>query len=223
MARCSRTLQLERGNSFCSWRTFSQHGSRPSHNSWSKPEQYLCLQLFSGSHMHVDYILLQKGVDLCRSFNIVESTTALSHLGKQVIAISIIYCNIQWSGPQTILTSRLTKINGAAHKQAYPPPPPPIPLSRLHLFLFSTPPIICFLLHSRYHLLSLPVVFISQDLFLSFCSLAFIYQPRTRTNTWAQLLTPAWPTKLFTFMQVGLEQCNTKRKIWLKLVKIYPS
>lgn len=98
--------------------------------------------------MHADYILLQKGVDLRRSFNIAESTTALSHLGKQVIAISIIHRNIQWLRPQTILTSRLTEINGAARKQADPPAPPTIPLSRLHLFLFSTPPIICLPLHA---------------------------------------------------------------------------
>ncbi len=85
-------------------------------------------------------MLLQRRVDLCCLFNIAENTTALSHLGKQVIAISIIYSDIQWSRPQTILTNRLTEINAAAHKQADPPPPPPIPLSRLYLFfspLFS--------------------------------------------------------------------------------------
>lgn len=81
-------------------------------------------------------ILLQRRVDLCCLFNIAKNTTGLSHLGKQVIAISIIYSDIKWSRPQTILTKRLTEINVAAHKQAYPPPPPPIPLYRLHLFLF---------------------------------------------------------------------------------------
>lgn len=144
-------------------------------------------QLLPGARMHADYILLQKGVDLRRSFNIAESTTALSHLGKQVIAISIIHRNIQWLRPQTILTSRLTEINGAARKQADPPAPPPIPLSRLHLFLFSTPPIICLPLHAD--IISPPsppdpppsphVVFICQDLFSSFCSLAVIRQPGT--------------------------------------------
>lgn len=78
------------------------------------------------------------------SFNIAERTTALSHLGKQVIAISIIHRSIQWPGPQTILTSRLTEINGVARKQSDPPLPP----STLHLFLLSAPPIICLPLHS---------------------------------------------------------------------------
>lgn len=67
--------------------------------------------------------LLQRRVDLCCLFNIAQNTTALSHLGKQVIAISIIYSDIQWSRPQTILTRRLTEINVAAHIQASPPPP----------------------------------------------------------------------------------------------------
>lgn len=92
--------------------------------------------------------LLQRRVDLCCLFNIAQNTTALSHLGKQVIAISIIYSDIQWSRPQTILTRRLTEINVAAHIQASPPPQP-ILLSRLNLFLFfSLLPIICFLLCS---------------------------------------------------------------------------
>lgn len=139
-------------------------------------------QLLPDARMHADYILLQKGVDLRRSFNIAESTTALSHLGKQVIAISIIHRNIQWLRPQTILTSRLTEINGAARKQADPPAPLPIPPSRLHLFLFSTPPIICLPLHTDIISPSAPsphVVFICQDLFSSFCSLAVIRQPGT--------------------------------------------
>lgn len=71
--------------------------------------------------------LLQRRVDLCCLFNIAQNTTALSHLGKQVIAISIIYSDIQWSRPQTILTRRLTEINVAAHIQAPPPPPPTYP------------------------------------------------------------------------------------------------
>lgn len=93
--------------------------------------------------------LLQRRVDLCCLFNIAQNTTALSHLGKQVIAISIIYSDIQWSRPQTILTRRLTEINVAAHIQAPPRPHQPILLSRLNLFLFfSLLPIICFLLCS---------------------------------------------------------------------------
>lgn len=66
----------------------------------------------------------------CGLFNIAESTSALSHLGKQVIAISIIHRNIQWPRPQTILTSRLTEINGAPIQQL------------LHRFL--PPDFICF-------------------------------------------------------------------------------
>lgn len=117
------------------------------------------------------YILLQRRVDLCCLFNIAENTTALSHLGKQVIAISIIYSDIQWSRPQTILTNRLTEINVAAHKRADPPPPPPIPLSRFYLFLlFSLLPIICSLLHSFNHLFSPP-----SFSFPTFCSILFCY------------------------------------------------
>lgn len=101
------------------------------------------------AHMH---ILLQGRVDLCCLFNIAKNTTTLSHLGTQVIAISIIYNDIQWSRPQTILTNGLTEINAAVHKQAYPLPPLPILSSRLHLSLFSSAfPIFCFLLHSFNH------------------------------------------------------------------------
>lgn len=99
--------------------------------------------------MHADYTLLQKEVDLRLSFNIAESSTALSHRGKQVIAISIIHRNIQWPRPQTILTSRLTETNGAPRKQSDAAAPPPSPPSRLHLFLLSAPPIIRLPLHPR--------------------------------------------------------------------------
>lgn len=129
-------------------------------------------------------VLLQMGVDLRRSFNIAESTSALSHLGEQVIAISIIHRYIQWLRPQTILTSRLTEINGAARKQADPAAPLPVSPSRLHLFLFSAPPSICLPLHADINSNPptnppLPVVFICQDLFSSFCSPTFIRQPAT--------------------------------------------
>lgn len=107
----------------------------------------LCMRVSTHTCMWT-CILLQRRVDLCCLFNIAENATALSHLGKQVIAISIIYSDIQWSRPQTILTSRLTEINAAAHKWAYPQPPLPIPLYRLHLFPFSSLLLICFFLLS---------------------------------------------------------------------------
>lgn len=141
----------------------------PSHYHWCTPEQCVCRRLLLAHTCMWTYILLQKRVDLCRLFNIAENTTALSHLGKQVIAISIIYSNIQWSRPQTILTSRLTEINGAAHKQAYPPPPLPIPLSRLHLFCFSPLfPIIAVFFSTLWIICFFFVLFISHFLFLSF-------------------------------------------------------
>lgn len=55
-----------------------------------------------------------------------ENSSAISHLGKQVIAISIIYSNIQQSQSQTILTRRQTEMNASS-------PPPPT-----HQFLFSS-------------------------------------------------------------------------------------
>lgn len=184
--------------SVCGWRTLLQRrDSGPP--AQTKQEWCLRLELLPGARMHADYILLQKEVDLRLSFNIAESTTALSHLSKQVIAISIIHRNIQWLRPQTILTSRLTEINGAARKQSDPPALPPIPPSRLHLFLFSAPPIIRLPLHSDIistpH--SSPVVFICQDLFSSFCWLAVIRQPGTGRNS----LTWTWVVKLWTWIE----------------------
>lgn len=158
----------------------------PSHYHWWTPEQCVCLRLLLAHTCMWTYILLQKRVDLCRLFNIAENTTALSHLGKQVIAISIIYSNIQWSRPQMILTSRLTEINGAAHKQAYPPPPLPIPLSRLHLCRFSSLfPIIAVFFSTLWIIYFFFVLFISHFLFLSFfclLSISFLFQSRTWTN-----------------------------------------
>lgn len=43
-----------------------------------------------------------------------ENSSAFSHLGKQLIAVSIIYSNIQRWQPQTILTRRLTEMNASA-------------------------------------------------------------------------------------------------------------
>lgn len=63
------------------------------------------------AHMH---ILLQRRVYLCCLFSIAKNTTTLSHLCIWVIAISIIYNDVQWWGPRTILTNRLTEINAAA-------------------------------------------------------------------------------------------------------------
>lgn len=117
--------------SVCGWRTLDR---RRDSGPPAQAKQEWCLR--PELLMHADYTLLQKEVDLRLSFNIAESTTALSHLGKQVIAISIIHRNIQWLRPQTILTSRLTEINGAPRKQSDPPAPP------LHLFL--PPDFICF-------------------------------------------------------------------------------
>lgn len=136
--------------------------------------------VFPYTHMHVSLYTIAQRVDLCCLLNIAKNTTALSHLGKQVIAISIIYSDIQWSGPQTILTSRLTEINAAAHKQAHPPPPPPIPFSRLHQ---------SFLLSSLNHHFSSPLFqpslsssFNSHFLPYSFfyISISFLFQPRTQ-------------------------------------------
>lgn len=133
--------------------------------------------------------LLQRRLDLCCLFNIAQNTVALSHLSKQVIAISIIYSDIQWSGPQTILTSWLTEINAAAHKQADPPTPP---LSRLYLFLFSSVrPVICFLLHSFYHLF-FPFAFLAPR--LSYCFFYLFY---------------AWTKNEDNSLWVGYDSCLT--------------
>lgn len=116
---------------------------------------------------------------MCHLFNIAENTTALSHLGKQVIAISIIYSNIQWLRTQTILTSRLTKINASARKQVHLPPPLPIHLPRLHLFLFSYHfPIICFLLQSlnHYFFSHFPLFVLFFFIFLFYCFLFISYK-----------------------------------------------
>lgn len=120
--------------------------------------------------------LLQRRVDLCCLFNIAQNTTALSHLGKQVIAISIIYSDIQWSRPQTILTRRLTEINVAAHIQASPPPN--LSFSPDSIYFFSS-------------VFSQSSVFFSA-LFL-LLSISFLFKPRTRINLF---VTSAWPLKL---------------------------
>lgn len=111
---------------------------------------------------------LLKTVHLCCLFDIAVNTTALSHLGKQVIAISIIYTGIQQSRPQTILTNRLTEINAAAHKQTYSPPLLPIPLTRHHLFSSLILSVICFLLYSLSHLFSIVLFVILHFLFFYF-------------------------------------------------------
>lgn len=110
---------------------------------------------------------LLKTVHLCCLFDIAVNTTALSHLGKQVIAISIIYTGIQQLRPQTILTNRLTEINAAAHKQTYSPPLLPIPFTRHHLFS-SLLSVICFLLYSLSHLFSIVLFVILHFLFFYF-------------------------------------------------------
>lgn len=114
LTSCSRTF-LEPRNLFL----VSSSTLQPWHHHVCTPEQYVCM--YTHTCMWTNK-LLQRRVDLCCLFNIAQNTTALSHLGKQVIAISIIYSDIQWSRPQTILTSRLTEINVAAHIQAFPPP-----------------------------------------------------------------------------------------------------
>lgn len=125
---------------------------------------------------------LLKTVHLCCLFDIAVNTTALSHLGKQVIAISIIYTGIQQSRPQTILTNRLTEINAAAHKQTYSPPLLPIPFTRHHLFsslsylfspvLFKSSIFYCVICHSPLSVL----------LFCYLFALLFFPPARIRTN-----------------------------------------
>lgn len=164
----SRTLQLDRCLNVFIFLAPPRYLPTPPVYPWAV---CACVLVLTHTHTHTfQSALLQRGVDLCSLFNIAWNTTALSHLGKQVIAISIIYSDIQRPRPQTLLTNTLTEINAAAHKQARPAPPPPIRLSRLRSFIFSS---------------VLPIIFFSSVSFSTFSvifSFNFLSSSNKNTN-----------------------------------------
>lgn len=64
--------------------------------------------------------------------------SALSHLGKQVIAVSIIYSSTQQSGPQTILTGGPAEMDASAPTTPIHQSSPPVPFFRNDFFFFQS-------------------------------------------------------------------------------------